>query len=280
MNRICTALAREAGIAAEHIGIGVTALSRANLTQAAYYGQAFFALSVGFERSAKLAIAVHHAIENDGEFPTKGDFRGYGHKIDSLLDKVESIAGNYGLEEDYAKLPRTSIHRAIVQQLTDFAANKTRYYNLEVLSAASQKEDETAEQVDDPIASWHREVTLRVLNAHCPKPRLEALAARSSALGAAIGSYAVVFHTDEEGAPISSVTDLYLSLSLVEYAQKYVRMYVLQIARHIAVLMSELGNAGYKFAPEQVIPALSEFYGIFYRNDSVFKKNKTWSTVR
>ena len=50
------ALAREAGLAAEHIGIGATALGRANYAQEAYYAQAFFALSVGFERAAKLEI--------------------------------------------------------------------------------------------------------------------------------------------------------------------------------------------------------------------------------
>jgi hypothetical protein len=46
------ALSREAGLAAEHIAIGATALGRANYAQVAYYAQAFFALPSALREAA------------------------------------------------------------------------------------------------------------------------------------------------------------------------------------------------------------------------------------
>jgi hypothetical protein len=53
MNKIWQAIAHEASLAAEHIGIGATAIGKANYADA-YYAQAFFALTTGFERASKL----------------------------------------------------------------------------------------------------------------------------------------------------------------------------------------------------------------------------------
>ena len=74
------------------MGIGATALGRANYAAPGLYSQAFFALSVGLERSAKLAIALDYAIDNDGEYPLARHYRTFGHKIDRLLAAVDQIA--------------------------------------------------------------------------------------------------------------------------------------------------------------------------------------------
>ena len=92
MNTLWRALADEAGLAAEHLAIGVTALGRANYAQRAYYAQAFFALSVGLERSAKLAIVVDHAVRSGGAFPSSAEMKAYGHKLDTLLECADTIA--------------------------------------------------------------------------------------------------------------------------------------------------------------------------------------------
>src|SRR4051812_11296822 len=118
------ALAREAGIAAEHLAIGVTALGKANYAQHAYYGQAFFALSTGFERAAKLALVVDYALEHAGEFPTNERVREFGHDLRKLLERVDEIASRREVEY---RLPRSGIHDAIVNVLSDFAKNITRY---------------------------------------------------------------------------------------------------------------------------------------------------------
>src|SRR5204862_3248532 len=105
---------------------------RANYAQHAYYGQAFFALSTGIERSCKLALVVDHAIEHGGKFPDNKSVRGYGHSLKRLLDVVDAMAERRGLTAPDGRLPREPIHVGIVATLSKFAENITRYYNLDV----------------------------------------------------------------------------------------------------------------------------------------------------
>jgi hypothetical protein len=89
-DRIWRALTREAASAAEHMAIGATAIGRARYDRASVYAQAFFALSVGFERSAKLALAINHALDGRG-FPGAAELRNYGHDLRRLLHAVENV---------------------------------------------------------------------------------------------------------------------------------------------------------------------------------------------
>jgi hypothetical protein len=131
---IWRAITREASSAAEHMAIGATAIGRARHDRLSFYAQAFFALSVGFERSAKLGLAIDHALDQ-GEFPTRAQLRSYGHDLRRLLQAVEEIREGRALALRHGGLPETSIHLAIGDVLTAFATNLTRYYNLEVLGA-------------------------------------------------------------------------------------------------------------------------------------------------
>lgn len=280
MNTTFTALSREAALAAEHIGIGATSLSRANLTKPACYAQAFFALSVGFERSAKLAIAADHAIKHGGAFPTSGDFKSYGHKLDQLIAKTWTIAEEYENPDGDYPPPSSPLHAAIIAELTSFANNKTRYYNLEILSKATAGSETQAEATEDPISSWHNNVTLPILKKHVKPKTIQRIALEGQGLQDLIGPLAVVSHTGEDGQAINSLAPLYSKTATVEHAQKYVRMYVLQIARRLAILMSSLGKAGYGLgSPNMLIPELSEFFYIFNQDDYAFKRRKTWSII-
>lgn len=157
MDETWQAIAREAGLGAEHLAIGITALGRSNYAQQAYYAQAFFALSVGFERSAKLALVIDHALANAGEFPSSKVLKGYGHDIENLLHRVDSCAGTYTAE----RLPQTEIHKSIIEILTQFATNVTRYYNLDLITGRTQ-----APSAANPISEWFGRVTLPILDAH------------------------------------------------------------------------------------------------------------------
>src|SRR5690348_13098680 len=105
MSKEWTALAREAGLAAEHIAIGTTALGRANYAAPAYYAQALFALSIGFERSIKLALVVDHALDNAGEFPQNEQIRAYGHDLRKLMRQAEAVATKHGVAPSEACFP-------------------------------------------------------------------------------------------------------------------------------------------------------------------------------
>ena len=271
MNETWQAVSREAGIAAEHIGIGVTALGKANYAHHAYYGQAFFALSVGFERSAKLAVVVDHALENDGAFSSHHILRRYGHDLKELLGQADKIAERRGLARSTAALPDSKIHGGIVDVLSSFATNETRYYNLDFLTG-----DPAAAQREDPTSSWFKRVTLEVLKVHYNARHREKHESDAMHLAQLLEGRAVVAHVSETGEDLRSIFDSSFLSNITEFAKPYTRMYVLQIARFLAKLMSNLGRAGYSLTPH-IIPDLSEFFRVFDRDDRDFKRLKTWS---
>ena len=69
------------------LGSGATSLGRASYgDQMGEYYTAFFGLTIGLERLAKLILVVDHAIKNGGTMPDEKVVRMYGHKLVSLLD--------------------------------------------------------------------------------------------------------------------------------------------------------------------------------------------------
>src|SRR4051794_4176429 len=156
------ALAREASSIAEHLGMGATALGKASFERPANYAQAFFALSVGFERGCKLGLSLDEAIKS-GRFLAARDLRGYGHHLEQLLRSLSDAVVARGIAHD--PLPSSEIHGGIIEVLSEFAANLTRYYNLEVLTGENR--------AGDPIAAWHMRVTEPVLRAHYQRTERE-----------------------------------------------------------------------------------------------------------
>jgi hypothetical protein len=267
------ALAREAGLAAEHIGIGATALGKANYAQDAFYAQAFFALSVGFERSSKLALVVDHALENSGAFPPYKTVKNYGHNLRSLLDAADQVAVRRSPTNEPIALPRMRIHDEIIDVLSKFAMNETRYYNLDFLTG-----DPAAAGKEDPMSAWFTRVTHEVLNLHYTDSIKKKHALDALEVAYCFRKGVVVSHTSETGRDLRTPYDASLQTSITEFAKPFTRMYVLQIARFLARLLSELGSLGYRMSP-QIIPELSEFYRVFENDDREFRKRKTWRMV-
>lgn len=261
------AMAREAASAAEHIGIGATALGRANHAENAYYSQAFFALSVGFERSAKLALSVASALAGNG-FADRKTLRGFGHDLGVLLHEVDGLAERYGLT-DRGRLPHSDIHTAIIEVLTDFAGNLTRYYNLEFVAG------EAAAAAEDPITAWFNRVTLPVLEAHDTERSRERRKQRAAML-ANFEDLALVHHHAEDGTPITSMEAGSLHVGATEFARPWERMYVLQIARFLGEVMDALGTQA-QVSGTPNIPYFVEFYALFINDDAFFRSRKTWS---
>jgi hypothetical protein len=260
------AIAREAASAAEHIGIGATALSRANHAHNAYYSQAFFALSVGFERSCKLALSVAHALAGNG-FADRKTLKAYGHNIADLLDEVDALAEGRGLEDD-GRLPRSEVHTAIVDVLTQFAGNLTRYYNLEFAAG------ETSAALEDPISAWFNRVTLLVLEERDSEASL-VRRKEKAAMMRQFEAITLVRHHAEDGTPITSLEAGALHSGATEYARPWERMHVLQIARFLGEVLSVLGYEAQGTQPD--VPYLSEFFALYNNEDAFFRQRKTWS---
>ncbi len=271
MNEIWQALNREAGISAEHLAMGVTALGKANYAQQAYYSQAFFALTVGLERSAKLAMVVDYSLEHNGVFPTYQMIRHYGHNVKDVLGKADEIAERRGLSAAEDRLPRTSIHSGIVDVLSDFAGNLTRYYNLDLVTG-----DPRITKHVDPIRAWYEQVIISVLAVHYPRSSKERHQHNGRLISQMLGSDAKVLYHSETGSLLDSVYEASMQTAITDYAKPYVRMYVMQIARFFSGLFSELGNEAHHCQLE-AIPELSEFFAIFNNSDEYFRKRKSWS---
>ncbi len=274
MNETWQALAREAGIAAEHLAIGATTLGKANYAQPAYYGQAFFALTTGLERATKLALIVDHALEHSGTFPQHNMLRKYGHKLEKLLEQTDEIAKRRGLADAEDRLPRTVIHEGIIKVLSDFADNITRYYNLNLVTGAPR----TAEQ-DDPIRAWFDLVITPILTAHYNRRYHDKHQRNAQLISELLDDHAMVLYHSERGDALDTVFEASMQTGIIEFARPYARMYVMQIARFLARLFSELTYATYSSRLDTV-PHLSEFFAIFNNSDSYFKRRKTWSIYR
>jgi hypothetical protein len=262
------ALAREAGLAAEHLAIGATALGKADFARHAHYAQAFFALSTGLERSAKLILVVDHAIQNSGVFPPNRHIKAYGHDLAALLRRLDDIAVRLNLR---TRLPNAPIHTAIISILSEFATNVTRYYNLEVLTSAPNALAKT-----DPIQRWHDEVIALVLRLHYKAHQRARDEGQARALNQVFGPFTMVMQTSENKRSINSLYDSSKQGLRVEFAKPYVRLYLLQIVRFVGELAGELGGIA-QFQRIEDVPTLSEFFAIFCRPDRYLKSRKTWS---
>ncbi len=274
MNETWQALSREAALAAEHLAIGVTALGRANYAEHAYYGQAFFALTIGFERATKLTMVIDHALENNGIFPPHDVLRAYGHNLKNLLEQADEIAKSRGLSAAEDRLPRTVIHTGIVKVLSDFASNITRYYNLDLVTR-----DPRATKRDDPIHDWFEMVILPVIDTHYHPRQKEEHQYNAQLIAKLYGDHARVLYHTEAGELLDSVYEASMQTAITNSARPYVRMYVMQIARFLGNLLSDLGYAAHHCQLE-TIPELSKFFAIFRNSDSSFRQRKSWSIYK
>lgn len=257
MNPIWQALAREAALAAEHIAIGVTALGRANYAQTAYYGQAFFGLTIGLERACKLVFVVNHAIDHDGRFPLNEALLKLGHQLDKLLDLADQIANQRGLLDPKERLPRSPIHEGIIETLADFANNATRYYNLDLVTG-----DVQAQARGDPVKQWFDHVTTPILDRHYKAQYKKRHEGNARLIADRISGFTLVRHMAETGKPLDNVFDASRATGANTFAKPYERMYVLQICRFAANVLEHLGYLAQQNQIEN-IPYLSEFFAIF-----------------
>lgn len=265
MNATWQALSREASLAAEQMGTGVTVLAKANYAHHAHYPQAFFALSIGIERAAKLALLLEHAIQNGGRFPANRQLRDYGHNLKSLLGDVAQInVGEY-------RLPATSIHNAILETLSEFAMNITRYYNLDYVTNAPNVQNR-----EDPIAKWFRTV-IRPAYDQCVSPSKKAQIENNARLVEQLaGRFMMVRHHAEDGGELTTARTSSQQTGLLEASMPHVRLHVLQIVRFLGSVISAQGDRA-QAAGMQEVPYLSEYFAIFNNDDAMLKSRKTWS---
>lgn len=265
------ALSREASVAAECMATGATLLGKVHASQEGIYNQAFFNLSIGLERAAKLAFVLDHCFDNAGAFPSDKALRDYGHDLRELLDKADEISKRRRAGLEYFELPRGAINLGIIETLSEFAEG-TRYYNLDYLvrgKGAARSE---------PINAWYERVGKPILAKHY-KPRQRAKhQAQAAVIAEFMDEFALVMHHTEAGATINSLSEGFLHSNETAVIRQYSRMYSLQIVRFFAFLISDLSDLSYRSEYRfHWMPHMSDFFGILFNNDRYFLNRKTWS---
>lgn len=265
------ALGREAALAAEQLASGVTLLGKANHAQKGLYLQAFFGLSIGLERVAKLVVVADYAIENHGRFPNNNDLkRRFGHEIDVLMNYCDQLSIKWRNGKNYSERPNLLIHKGIVETLTEFA-RLSRYYNLDLIIGRGSK------QFPEPISAWWQRVGHPILQKHYTQRQREKDESQGKLIHALLGDVTFVLHHDEQEKRIDNLEAMMMKTGVTRIVQKYGRLYTFQIVRWLAFLISDLSLIGaYQHRIEPLL-GLNEYFGIFMNNDSYIKKRKTWS---
>ena len=263
------AMQREAQLSAEQISQGITALGKATFAQTGLYNQAFFGLSIGLERMGKLIVLADYAIKNSGAFPTDGDLRRIGHELRSLLSKCEKIGHVLDPARDFKDRPSDPIHHEIEGVLSLFAT-KLRYYNLSHLAGAAANQK-------DPVALWWKSVAEPICDRHYPKHRREKNAAKAEMVEQLYGDAYLIRHTAEDGTPIDNLRDLGMRTEENLVAQRYGRLYTLQIVRWLTSIIRELACRGAYQERIEALLGLEEPFRFFYNEDKLLRNRKRWS---
>jgi hypothetical protein len=232
------AIADEAATSAELIANGVTTLAGADDYRTANYWQAFFALSGGFERSAKLALIVD-AFANEKPVPTKRELKELGHGVLTLIRELDRISVELGLPG----FELDGIQTQMLKVLEDFSEKLDRYYNFDVLTETGRQDRRS------PVAQWNLRVTIPVIEQHVLRPG--------------------------EQLPNGPFAHDLEWPQLIRKARRWERMYALRIARSIAEVMWELRNRAQ--GRDQRVPDLTDFYAIYLNDDEYFRSRKTWT---
>ena len=265
-------LGREAMLARQLIGTGVTALGRANYAdnKGEYYN-AFFGLSVGIERLAKLILVADHALRHRGQVPSPGDIRKFGHKLKALAKKAEDISDGYRLDLTYPR-PTNNISAAVVDCLDSFAdAKRGRYANLEALGDPNLKSE------FEPIQKYWAKVAEPILKKHYKGTRVEArVEMNAHAVDQMMGGISSVHFFDETGAPIQDVYSGSLRTGQTKVVQRWGRYYTLCTVRWLSDVFSQLTRKACYDHNIDACFGLWEHFWTYTVPDEFLRTRKVW----
>ncbi|MHC9419879.1 hypothetical protein ACYZX9_14920 [Sphingomonas citri] len=266
------AMRREASLVSQLIGSGATALGRASYGDGfGEYYTAFFGLSIGVERLAKMILVADHVVSHAGALPSPKAVKAFGHKLGPLIDAADKIATSRQLELTYAR-PTDPICGAIIDCLASFAeASQGRYANFEAIG------NPAFDRTHEPVERWWVNVVEPALIKHYRGRAAEARVRRNAEIVAALmGDSVTVLHTDERGRMMTDIATASERSGQTEQARKYGRLYTLRVVRWLADIFTELTHpTGYS----DYLTVLFGHYELFvtYRNpDGFLLTRKRW----
>ena len=262
---------REAALVRHLIGSGVTSLGKANYAdKKGEYYTAFFGLSIGLERLAKLILVANHAILNNGQMPTEQVVRRFGHKLVSLLNTAGNISAKHSLNLDYPR-PAEQISTAIVECLDAFAdAGRGRYANFAALGDPNLGQEE-------PIRKWWGNVAELILDKHYyGKPVQERVEGQARTIDASLSPISRILYLDEEGRTIQDVYSASIRTGQTEIVQRNGRFYTLLVVRWLSNILSELSSKACYVHNVHAFFGVWEYFNTYQVDNNFMKNRKIW----
>jgi hypothetical protein len=252
------------------LGSGATEIRRANYATKGVYFQAFTGLSTGLERIGKLCLMLDHFLDHGGQFPDLNYMKNViGHNILIIYGKSLEVTAKRSITFDFLANLDTPIHQAMLKILSEFAQGD-RYSNIDLVVGAKRQ--------SDPVASWFLQVDVPLFEKCVSQKKKDAISKNAGAVAAMLAPYAMVNHTSETGAGITSVKDASARTGMYEAVAPYRQLYVIQIIRYWTELLSSLQHIAIQAGSEDV-PWFSEVFAPFYNEDSYIKTRKTWDSI-
>lgn len=264
-------LGREAALVRHLVGSGATALGKANYAdQMGEYYTAFFGLSVGLERLAKLVLVADFAITNNGKMPEEKEVRKFGHKLIDLANAVDAIATKRNLGLRYMR-PNAPISVKILECLDAFAdARRGRYANFASLDDPNLSNEE-------PIKKWWDEVAEAILQQHYyGKPAQKRVETNAEIVDSMMSPFAMVLHTDESGRTMQDVKSASIRTGQTEIVQKFGRYHALAIIRWLSSVLAEIGHIACYQHNIGGFFGINEYFYSYTVDDSFLKTRKIW----
>lgn len=264
------AIGREAALVSQLIGAGVTSLGRANYADRfGEYYTAFFGLSIGFERLAKLVLVADHVMEH-GKMPKENVIRKYGHQLVTLIKDVDSVSVRHSLSLQYG-FPDNPISRAILDSLDAFAdAKRGRYANFASLGDPVFGKEE-------PVQKWWHSVAELILQKHYYGTATHRKAeARAELFHRIMSKDSIVLHNSESGDPLRDVFSASAHTGRVMHVQRYGRFYTLLIARWLSNVFNEMAQKATYAHQCNAFFGAWEHFQTYTVETSFLKSRKIW----
>ena len=239
-------------------------------TRKVRYYTAFFGLSIGLERLAKLVLVADYTILSNGQMPAEEVVKNFGHKLVLLLDTVNDISINHNLGLDHAR-PNSEISTAIVECLDTFAdASRGRYANFAVLGDPNLGQEE-------PIRKWWGDVVELILAEHYfGKPVQERVEERAKIIDSLMSSNSSVFYFDEEGDTLNDVYSASVRTGQTEIVQRCGRFYALLVVRWLSDVFSQLSQKACDEHNVEAFFGVYEYFNTYRVADNFLKTRKIW----
>lgn len=264
-------ISQEAMLVRHLVGAGATAIGQANYAdKKGEYYRAFFELSVGMERLAKLILVVDYAMSHGGKLPDENQVKHFGHELQSLFSAVEQVATACALSLDYPR-PSDAVAAAIIANLDAFAdAKRGRYANFGALS-----NPQTAQH--EPVAKWWTEVAEAILKERYYGTKAqERVEANARTVNALMGGFTFVSQTTETREHLSDLELASRRTGQTELVQKWARYHALTVVRWLSEVYCELAQqAAYEHEYDAFLGSW-EFFETYCVGDDFMKTRKIW----